>query len=129
MREESAQADLKEIRLGPIKSIDDLLSEKNLCIFEQFRFWYEVRRDRPKSYSRFIQPLGIHWKLFSLHVFSLLWFRDRDVRYLNFCLKLIEDIYRGTIGLKDQEFLKYFARYTGDASREVRTLYGKIGVS
>lgn len=129
MREESAQADLKEIDLGPIKSVDDLLSGKNLCIFEQFRFWYEVRRDRPKSYYRFIQPLGIHWKLFALYAFLLLWFRDHDVRHLNFCIKLVEDIYRGTVDMGDQEFLKYFARYTRDVTGEVEELYEKFAAA
>lgn len=114
-----------EVDFLSMKADSDIVSEDNVPALERLRSRYETSRLNPSIYAKRIRPLSIHHKLFALHAFTLLWWQSNDIRHLNVSLKLAEDICRETKGLKDVQFMMFFARCVRDLMLQIREFHEK----
>ena len=100
----------------------------DVVTLERFRTWYETRRMSTNSYGRHIASFPRSYKVVALKLFLHLWREQKDLRHLNFCLKLQDDILNpdsnGTNGDSDA-----IRELSGQLSEELLRLYERFGIS
>ena len=102
--------------------------QSDVVTLERFRTWYETRRMSTNSYGRHIASFPRSYKVVALKLFLHLWREQKDLRHLNFCLKLQDDILNpdsnGTNGNSD-----VIQELSGQLSEELLRLYERFGIS
>ena len=113
-----------------LKIPDDLLSlnifsfNDYLNQFEDFRRWYEAQRHVAGGYQKKIKKITFSWKLYVLAVYSFEYANNHDLRWLNFSLKLIDDI-SNEINIKNPAnvLLPYYKTVLKSTIDQIRSLY------
>ena len=92
--------------------------------FEEFRRWYEAQRYLAGGYQKKIKKITFSWKLYVLAVYSFEYANNHDFRWLNFSLKLIDDIFNEIdINNHANVLLPYYKAVLKSTIDEIRSLY------
>ena len=94
---------------------------------ENFRGWYETQRHIPGGYHKQIKKITFSWKLYVLAVYDFAYKSDPDLRWLNFCLKLIDDIVNEIdIRNTSNALLPLFKAILISTIEQIRNLYEEL---